>query len=151
MSIIDSLIENKLDEAKEKIIARLEQITSKYLDEAKRYVAADRFDVVEETEDLEEAYKRNPNIIRMGRVKKIRRRIRRNAKGRIVVQKNRRRSAIKGYRISGNTVRRVPATTRLRKARLLKRSWKTTRRAKLRRSLVKRRMSMRRRGSLGLK
>lgn len=151
MSIIDSLIENKLDEAKEKIIARLEQITSKYLDEAKRYVAADRFDVVEETEDLEEAYKRNPNIIRMGRVKKIRRRIRRNAKGRIVVQKNRRRSAIKGYRISGNTVRRVPATTRLRKARLLKRSWKTTRRAKLRRSLVKRRMSMRRRSSLGLK
>jgi len=151
MSIIDSLIENKLDEAKEKIIARLEQITSKYLDEAKRYVAADRFDVVEETEDLEEAYKRNPNIIRMGRVKKIRRRIRRNAKGRIVVQKNRRRSAIKGYRISGNTVRRIPATTRLRKARLLKRSWKTTRRAKLRRSLVKRRMSMRRRSSLGLK
>ena len=151
MSIIDSLIENKLDEAKEKIIARLEQITSKYLDEAKRYVAADRFDVVEETEDLEEAYKRNPNIIRMGRVKKIRRRIRRNAKGRIVVQKNRRRSAIKGYRISGNTVRRVPATTRLRKACLLKRSWKTTRRAKLRRSMIKRRMSMRRRSSLGLK
>jgi len=151
MSIIDSLIENKLDEAKEKIIARLEQITSKYLDEAKRYVAADRFDVVEETEDLKEAYKRNPNIIRMGRVKKIRRRIRRNAKGRIVVQKNRRRSAIKGYRISGNTVRRIPATTRLRKARLLKRSWKTTRRAKLRRSMIKRRMSMRRRSSLGLK
>ena len=151
MSIVDSLIENKLDEAKQKILARLEQITSKYLDEAKRYVAADRFDVVEETEDLKEAYKRNPNIIRMGRVKKIRRRIRRNAKGRIVVQKNRRRSAIKGYRISGNTVRRIPATTRLRKARLLKRSWKTTRRAKLRRSMIKRRMSMRRRSSLGLK
>lgn len=151
MSIVDSLIENKLDEAKQKILARLEEITSKYLDEAKQYVAADRFDEVEETEDLEEAYKRNPNIIRMGRVKKIRRRIRRNAKGRIVVQKNRRRSAIKGYRISGNTVRRVPATTRLRKARLLKRSWKTTRRAKLRRSMIKRRMSMRRRSSLGLK
>jgi len=150
MSIVDSLIENKLDEAKQKILARLEEITSKYLDEAKRYVAADRFEEVEE-EELEEAVKRNPNIIRMGRVKKIRRRIRRNAKGRIVVQKNRRRSAIKGYRISGNTVRRIPATTRLRKARLLKRSWKTTRRAKLRRSLIKRRMSMRRRSSLGLK
>lgn len=150
MSIVDSLIKNKLDEAKEKIIARLEELTSEYLNEAKKYVAADRFDIVEE-ESLEEAYKRNPNIIRMGRVKKIRRRIRRNAKGRIVVQKNRRRSAIKGYRISGNTVRRIPATTRLRKARLLKRSWKTTRRAKLRRSLIKRRMSMRRRSSLGLK
>ena len=147
MSIVDSLLKNKLDEAKEKIIARLDELASKYLDEAKQYVAADRF----EEEELEEAYKRNPNIIRMGRVKKIRRRIRRNAKGRIVVQKNRRRSAIKGYRISGNTVRRVPATTRLRKARLLKRSWKTTRRAKLRRSLIKRKMSMRRRSSLGLR
>lgn len=144
MSIIDSLIENKLDEVKEKIRARLNELTTKYIEEAKKYVAADSF-------DLEEAYKRNPNIIRMGRVKKIRRRIRRNAKGRITVQKNRRRSAIKGYRISGNTVRRIPATTRLRKARLLRRSWKTTRRAKLRRSLIKRRMSMRRRSSLGLK
>jgi hypothetical protein len=144
MSFIDLILQNKLDEAKEKIIARLNELTAKYIDEAKKYVVADSF-------DLEEAYKRNPNIIRMGRVKKIRRRIRRNAKGRITVQKNRRRSAIKGYRISGNTVRRIPATTRLRKARLLKRSWKTTRRAKLRRSLIKRRMSMRRRSSLGLK
>ena len=151
MSIVDSLIENKLDEAKQKIHARLEELTSKILDEAKRYVAADRFEEVEVEEELDEAVRRNPNIIRMGRVKKIRKRIRRNAKGRIVVQKNRRRSAIKGYRISGNTVRRVPATTRLRKARLLKRSWKTTRRAKLRRSLIKRKMSMRRRSSLGLR
>ena len=149
MSIVDSLIENKLDEAKQKIHARLEELTSKILDEAKRYVAADRFEEVEE--ELDEAVRRNPNIIRMGRVKKIRKRIRRNAKGRIVVQKNRRRSAIKGYRISGNTVRRIPATTRLRKARLLKRGWKTTRRAKLRRSLIKRKMSMRRRSSLGLR
>jgi len=151
MSIVDSLIENKLDEAKQKIHARLEELTSKILDEAKRYVAADRFEEVEVEEELDEAVRRNPNIIRMGRVKKIRKRIRRNAKGRIVVQKNRRRSAIKGYRISGNTVRRIPATTRLRKARLLKRGWKTTRRAKLRRSMIKRRMSMRRRSSLGLR
>jgi len=151
MSIVDSLIENKLDEAKQKIHARLEELTSKILDEAKRYVAADRFEEVEVEEELDEAVRRNPNIIRMGRVKKIRKRIRRNAKGRIVVQKNRRRSAIKGYRISGNTVRRISATTRLRKARLLKRSWKTTRRAKLRRSLIKRKMSMRRRSSLGLR
>ena len=87
----------------------------------------------------------------MGRINKIRRRVRRNAKGRIVVQKNRRRSGIKGYQISGNRVVRIPAIVRLRKARLLKRSWKTTRRAKLRRSLLKRKLSMRRRSSLGLK
>lgn len=100
---------------------------------------------------LVEAIRRNPNIVRMGRVQKIRRRVRRNAKGRIVVQKNIRRSGVKGYKISGNTVKRIPAVQRLRKARLLKRSWKTTRRAKLRRSLLKRKMSMRRRSSMGLR
>jgi hypothetical protein len=101
-------------------------------------------------EVLDEATQ-NRNIIKMGRVQKIRRRIRRNAKGKIVIQKNVRRSAIKGYRISGNTVKRIPATVRLRKARLLKRSWKTTRKAKLRRTLMKRKMSMRRRSSIGLR
>ena len=103
-------------------------------------------------EVLEEAAKkRNPNIQKMGRITKVRRRIRRNKKGKIVVQKNVRKSGVKGYRISGNTVKRIPATVRLRKARLLKRSWKTTRKAKLRRTLLKRKMSMRRRKSMGLK
>ena len=147
MSFVTSLIDNKLDEAKEKLFAHLNEIVAKRLAEAKRYVAEDIF-----IEVLDEAVpKRNPNIIKMGRIKKIRRRIRRNAKGRIVVQKNTRRSGIKGYRISGNTVKRIPATVRLRKARLLKRSWKTTRKAKLRRTLMKRKMSMRRRSSIGLR
>ena len=145
MSFVSSLIENKLDEAKEKLFAHLNKIVAKRLAEAKRYVAEDMF-----IEVLDEATQ-NRNIIKMGRVQKIRRRIRRNAKGKIVIQKNIRRSAIKGYRISGNTVKRIPATVRLRKARLLKRSWKTTRRAKLRRTLLKRKMSMRRRSSIGLR
>lgn len=149
MRFLDQLIADKLAEAKEEIFAQLNTIVAKRLSEAKIYVAGERF---EEVEVLDEAVpKRNPNIIKMGRIKKIRRRIRRNAKGRIVVQKNRRRSGVKGYRISGNTVKRIPATERLRKARLLKRSWKTTRRAKIRRSLLKRKLSMRRRAALGLK
>jgi hypothetical protein len=146
MTFIELIISNRLDEAKQKIFEHLDNITAKRLAEAKRYVESDMF---EEVEVLDE--KRNPNIIKMGRVTKIRRRIRRNAKGKIVVQKNRKRSGIKGYRISGNTVKRIPATERLRKARLLKRSWKTTRRAKLRRTLLKRKMSMRRRKSMGLR
>ena len=145
MSFLNSLIENKLDEAKDKLFAHLNEVVAKRLAEAKRYVAEDMFEeVLDET-------KRNTNIIKQGRIQKIRRRVRRNAKGRIVVQKNVKRSGIKGYRISGNTVKRIPATVRLRKARLLKRSWKTTRRAKLRRTLVKRKMSMRRRSSIGLR
>ena len=145
MSFVKSLIDNKLDEAKDKLFAHLNEIVAKRLAEAKRYVAEDMFNEV-----LDEATQ-NRNIIKMGRIQKIRRRIRRNAKGKIVVQKNIRRSSIKGFRISGNTVKRIPATVRLRKARLLKRSWKTTRRAKLRRTLMKRKMSMRRRSSIGLR
>jgi hypothetical protein len=147
MRFVDLILSNKLDEAKDILRSRLSEIVSKRLQEAKRYVAED---MLEEVEELDEV-KRNTNIIKMGRINKIRRRVRRNAKGKIVVQKNVRKSGIKGYRISGNTVRRIPATARLKKARLLKRSWKTTRRAKLRRTLLKRKMSMRRRSSLGLR
>ena len=145
MTFLDCILENKLSEAKDKIIERLNNIAAKKLEEAKKYIASDMYEEIE----IDEAA--NRNIIKMGRISKIRRRIRRNAKGRIVVQKNRRRSGIKGYRIVGNTVRRIPAAQRLRKARLLKRSWKTTRRAKLRRSLLKRKLSMRRRTSMGLR
>jgi hypothetical protein len=151
MSIISLIIEGRLDEAKELIFEELDQIMQRRLDEAKRYVAADNYEYFSEDEESLDEAKRNTNIIKMGRVQKIRRRIRRNAKGRIVVQKNVKRSAIKGYRISGSTVKRIPAAARLKKARLLKRSWKTTRRAKLRRTLLKRKMSMRRRASMGLR
>ena len=143
MSFVDSIIHKRVDEAKEILFARLNEIVSKRLEEVKRYVAEDTFEFVE----LEEA----GNIVKMGRVQKIRRRIRRNAKGRIIVQKNVRRSSIKGYRISGNTVKRIPATVRLHKARMLKRSWKTTRKSKLRRTLLKRKMSLRRRSSMGIR
>ena len=145
MKFVELIASNNLSEAKEIILSRLSELVSKKLEEAKRYVAEDLF---EEVEVLDEA---GNNIIKMGRITKIRRRIRRNAKGRIVVQKNIKKSGIKGYRISGNTVKRIPATVRLKKARLLKRSWKTTRKAKLRRTLLKRKMSMRRRSSLGLR
>ena len=153
MNFVDLILQNKLDEAKELIFERLDEIASVRMEEAKPYVVDEMFEEIEVDEEvLEEAAKRrNPNIVKMGRITKVRRRIRRNKKGKIVVQKNVRKSGVKGYRISGNTVKRIPATVRLRKARLLKRSWKTTRKAKLRRTLLKRKMSMRRRKSMGLK
>ena len=75
---------------------------------------------------------RAQNIVKIGRVKRIRRRIRRDSKGKITVQRNRIRSGIKGYRATGKggQVKRITATERIKKARLLKRSWKTTRRYK---------------------
>jgi hypothetical protein len=154
MSFVDHIIRSKLDEARDAIFARLDEIVSKKLEEAKAFVVDAMFEEVEWGDDdqLDEATKkRNPNIQKIGRVLKIRKRIRRNAKGRIIVQRNVRKSGIKGYRLSGNTVRKIPATVRIAKARKLKRSWKTTRRSKLRRTLMKRKMSMRRRTSIGLK
>jgi hypothetical protein len=144
MSVLDSIIHRQLGEAKDLIFARMNELVAKRLSEAKRYVVADMFEEVE----LDEA---SSNIVKMGRIQKIRRRIRRNKKGRIIVQRNVRRSSIKGYRISGNSVKRITATARIHKARMLKRSWKTTRKSKLRRSLLKRKMSMRRRSSMGIK
>ena len=147
MTLIDLIIDNNLIEAKKNFDKIISEKTSNIIKKLKEELS---FEIFGE-ENIVETIKRNPNIIRMGKINKIRRRIRRNAKGRIVVQKNRRRSGVKGYKIQGNRVVRIPATVRLRKARLLKRSWKTTRRAKLRRSLLKRKLSMRRRSSLGLR
>ena len=143
MRLIDLILENKLVEAKEELFTRLNEVASKRLEEIKRTIAAD---IYEEVEVIDEA-----NIQRMGRIQKIRRRIRRNAKGRIIVQRNVRRSAIKGFRISGNTVKRIPAMARIQKSRKLKRYWKTKGRAKLNRTLLKRKMSLRRRTSMGIK
>ena len=153
MNFVDNIIHNQLEEAKRIIFERLDELATEKWEDAKAYLVNDMFEEVEvEDEVLDEATKkRNPNIVKMGRIQKIRRRIRRNAKGRIVIQKNKRRSGIKGYRISGTTVKRIPAYTRLHKARMLKRSWKTKRRAKLRRTLFKRTMSMRRRKAIGLR
>jgi hypothetical protein len=142
MNIVDLILKEDFAKAKESIRETLDTITAKRLQETKVYLA---FEI--EDEELEES----TNVVRMGRVNKIRRRIRRNKKGKIIVQRNVRRSALKGYRLVGNTVRRIPAVQRIQKARKLKRYWKTKGRAKLRRVLLKRRMSIRRRQSMGIK
>jgi len=146
MNFVDHIIKNKLVEAKQSIFDRLNEIASDKLQELKQVVGSS---VYEEVELLDEAPSRN--IVKVGRVQKIRRRIRRNSKGRIVVQRNVRRSAVKGYRISGNSVKRISATQRIHKQRALKRYWKTKGRAKLTRTLLKRKMSMRRRKSMGIR
>jgi hypothetical protein len=148
MRLIDLIIEGKHSEAKEFIYSRLNEVAAKRLEQERRTISADIYEDVDlkDEQSLNEA-----NIVRQGRIQKIRRRIRRNAKGRITVQRNVRRSAVKGYRISGNTLKRIPAMQRIQKARKLKRYWKTKGRATLNRTLMRRKMSMRRRKSMGIK
>ena len=138
MNIVDKLLQNKFVSLKEDIFAHLNSIVAKRFEEKKRELSADIYG-----DDL--ANLLEGNIVRQGRIQRIRRRIRRNAKGQITVQKNIRRSAIRGFKISGSTVKRIPAAQRIQKARKLKRYWKTKGRARLNRTLLKRKMSMRRR------
>ena len=146
MNLVELIVANRLTEAKQLIFNRLDEHFEEKLEEEKQFIGSNIY--IESDEPIEEA---SPNVIKIGRIKKIRRRIRRNKKGRIIVQKNIRKSAIKGFRISGNRVVRIPAVQRIQKARKLKRYWKTKGRSKLRRTLLKRKMSLRRRASMGIK
>jgi len=146
MNLVELIVANRLTEAKQLIFNRLDEHFEEKLEEEKQFIGSNIY--IESDEPIEEA---SPNIVKIGRIKKIRRRIRRNKKGRIIVQKNIRKSAIKGFRISGNRVVRIPAIQRIQKSRKLKRYWKTKGKSKLRRTLLKRKMSLRRRTSMGIK
>jgi hypothetical protein len=141
MNLINALLSNDVIKFKELVYEQLSIIAARKLEEEKKEIASAQFEV-----ELEEG-----NIVTSGRVQRIRRRIRRNKKGRITVQRNVRRSAIKGYRLSGGTVRRIPVQQKMHKARMLKRYWKTKGRSKLKRTLMKRKMSLNRRKSMGIK
>ncbi len=148
MNIIEAIINGDGNKVKELMYEQLFAILDRKLDAQKKKLANESFDY--ELEELDEA--KSLNIVKSGRIQKIRRRIRRNKKGRIIIQKNVKRSAIKGYRISGSgTVKRIPTSARIHKTRMMKRYWKTKGRAKLRRTLMKRKMSMRRRKSMGIR
>lgn len=93
-------------------------------------------------ENLQE--KINNNVRTMGRMKTIRIRIR-NGK----VQRNVKKSAIKGYRLIGGTVQRISSLEHRHRV-MGQRRGKIKRRAHLRQTIRKRRMSLRKRHALGL-
>lgn len=148
MNIVKLIISSKLHEAKDCIKDTLNTILEKKREQYKKYVSEMVYETVYD-EELNEA--KSTNIVKMGRIQKIRRRIRRNKQGRIVVQRNRRRSAVKGFRVSGNRLKRITAVQRINKTRKLKRYWKAKGRATLQRRKLKQKMSMRRRKSMGIR
>lgn len=146
MNLIELIAKNKLIEVRDNLFERLNKIADNELSKFKVVTANNMF---EEVEELDEA--KSTNRIKQGRIIKIRRRIRRNSKGRIILQRNVRKSAIKGYRVSGSSVKRISALQRINKSRKLKRYWKSKGRAKLGRTLLKRKMSNIRRKSMGIR
>jgi len=98
---------------------------------------------------IKEAVKKNRNVVRMGRTKIIRARVR-TIKGKPTVQRRKKFSAVKGYTIRGGKLKRMSSAERL-KRRISQRKAKIKRRAKMARALIKRKRSLRRRKSLGLR
>jgi hypothetical protein len=136
-NFIDAILSNNLIEAKRILDERLDELADDALTDVKEDMALEMFDV--DLDELEEG-----NIMKMGRTKMIRVRIRGGK-----IQRRKRLSAVKGYTTrGGKLVRMSPVERRNRK--MASRRSKFKRRAKLRQALRKRKMSLRRRSAMGL-
>jgi hypothetical protein len=136
-NFIDALLSNNLIEAKRILDERLDELADDALTDVKEDMALEMFDV--DLDELEEG-----NIMKMGRTKIIRVRIRGGK-----IQRRKKLSAVKGYTTrGGKLVRMSPVERRNRK--MASRRSKFKRRAKLRQSLRKRKISLRRRSAMGL-
>ena len=129
---VSKLLAGSLVEARELLENKLDELIEERLTEEKAKIALEMF-------DLEEG-----NIQKMGRMKLVRVRIR---KGKI--QRRRKVSGVKGFTLrGGKMIRMTPMERRNRK--MAARRSKFKRRAKLGQALRKRKMSLRRRSSMGL-
>ena len=136
-SLIDAILSNDLLEAKKILDERLDELADDTLTDVKNDMALEMFDV--DLDELEEG-----NIMKMGRTKMIRVRIRGGK-----IQRRKKLSAVQGYTTrGGKLVRMSPVERRNRK--MASRRSKFKRRAKLRQSLRKRKISLRRRSAMGL-
>ena len=133
--LISAILSNDFNQAKKILEARLDELADDALTDLKEDLASEMFDV----EELEEG-----NIMKMGRTKMVRIRVR-NGK----IQRRKKLSAVKGYTMRGGKMTRMSPMERRHRKMGARRS-KFKRRAKLRQSLRKRKMSLRRRSAMGL-
>lgn len=132
-SFVSKLLSNNLVEARNEIEDKLKKLVNEKLNQFKLRLTAEMYEVVTEG-----------NVLRMGRTKLVKVRVR---KGKI--QRRKKLSAIKGYTIRGGKMTRMTPMERRHRKMAARRS-KFKRRAKLRQSLRKRRMSLRKRTAMGL-
>jgi hypothetical protein len=126
---IDCLFYGDLTEAKEALVDRIEELVAERLEQVE----------VEIVDELDEG-----NIQKMGRTKLIRVRFR---KGKI--QRRVKKSAVPGFTIRGGKLTRMLPQERRNRKMAARRS-KFKRRSKLRQSLRKRQISLRKRKAMGL-
>ena len=130
---VSKLLSNNLVEARNDLEVKLKNLVAEKLNQIRLRITAEMYDLVVEG-----------NILRMGRTKMIKVRVR---KGKI--QRRKKFSAVKGYTIRGGRLTRMTPMERRHRKMGAKRS-RFKRRAKLRQSLRKRRMSLRKRSAMGL-
>jgi hypothetical protein len=131
-NFVSKLLSGSLVEARELLEDKLDELIEERLTEEKAKMALEMF-------DLEEG-----NIQKMGRMKLVRVRIR---KGK--VQRRKKVSGVKGFTFRGGRMIRMSPMERRNRKMAARRS-KFKRRAKLGQALRKRKMSLRRRNSMGL-
>lgn len=134
MSIfVSKLLSNSLVEARNELEDKIKKLVDEKLNQLKLRLVAEMYEVMSEG-----------NVMKMGRTKMIKVRIR-NGK----VQRRKKFSAVKGYTIRNGMLTRMSPLERRHRKMGAKRS-KFKRKAKLRQSLRKRKMSVRRRTAMGL-
>ena len=131
-NFVSKLLAGSLVEARELLENKLDELIEERLTEEKAKMALEMF-------DLDEG-----NVQKMGRMKLVRVRIR---KGK--VQRRRKVSGVKGFTLRGGKMIRMSPMERRNRKMAARRS-KFKRRAKLGQALRKRKMSLRRRSSMGL-
>ena len=139
---VSKLLQDKIVEAKEVLNQRIQDLVNERLNQVKLRITAEMYDDFEievEEEKLSEA-----NVQKMGRTKLIRVRFRAGK-----VQRRVKKSAVPGFTIRGGKLTRMMPQERRNRKMAARRS-KFKRRSKLRQSLRKRQISLRKRKAMGL-
>jgi hypothetical protein len=136
---VSKLLSNNLVEARNELEDKLKNLVEEKINQMKLRMTAELFDGYDFDLELTEG-----NVLKMGRTKMVKVRIR---KGKI--QRRKKLSSVKGYTIRNGMLTRMPPQERRHRLLAARRS-KFKRRAKLRQSLRKRNLSLRKRTAMGL-
>jgi len=143
----NNIFAGKILEAKEALFQRIDALVEEKLEQVKIRMVAELYEEIDTEVDFveEELSESTPNVRRTGRTKVIRVRVR-NGK----IQRRVKRSAVAGYTIRGGKVVRMSSQER-RHRKMAARRAKYKRRAKLKQSLRKRKRSLQKRRSMGIR
>ena len=139
MNLVDALLSGDLVKARELMEQKIEQLFEEKLEVRKQEIVADYF------EEGVPPYLEERNIIRVGRAKIIRVRVRGGK-----VQRRKKVSAVKGYTFRRGRMVRM-SSRELRNRRMGARRAKIKRRGKMNQMLRKRKISLRKRRALGVR